>query len=176
MDRHIKEFNRLVAMQQQDLQRLSQYSQEQLQRQPSEGKWSIIQVLNHLYIAQKGVMNYLDKKATERETHLKKTSLKNRLRSFALNRFLKSNKKARAPKSLPEPHNDTRIEDLRERFATMAAQGQKQIPEYPSEWKGKNVFKHPYVGGLSLLGTFSFMKNHWVHHQKQLHRLEEEIK
>lgn len=167
--------NRLTLMQIEDLDRLSAFPDTDLQKETSQSKWSAVQVLNHLYMTEKGTLNFLEKSQNQPEG-LHKVNLKNRMRAFLLQRFLKSKKKAKAPAKLPDPKNDTSLEELKSKFDRLHHQHQEFLDKLPSNIFGKTVFRHPVVGWMEINDVYKFLANHWVHHRHQLERIEKDLK
>ncbi|TXC81355.1 DinB family protein [Luteibaculum oceani] len=167
--------NKLTLMQIEDLDRLSEFQDIDLQRETSESKWSAIQVLNHLYMTEKGTINFLEK-SLGKSDELGKVNFKNRFRAYLLQRFLKSKRKAKAPSKLPDPKNDTSLEELKSKFDRLHSQHDEFLNKVPSNIFGKTVFKHPYIGWMEINDVYRFMANHWAHHRHQLERIEKDLK
>lgn len=163
-------------IQQKDLQRLAGYSQEQLCKPAPNGGWSLIQVLNHLYLTQKGTINFLEKQIADKNLLAEKITLRNRFNALFLARALKSNKKFKAPSRLPEPLNDTDFGELKEKFEAMMANTMQIAEDFPKELENKKIFKHPRAGWLNIFDVLNFIHDHWYHHEYQMASLEKELK
>ncbi|MBL4704305.1 MAG: DinB family protein, partial [Flavobacteriales bacterium] len=89
------------------LKKLEALSNEEFVAIPEQGGWSISQVINHLMISEFGSSRYISKKLLGLED-LRPTGLKNNVNSKALKFALRSGKKFKAPKVLPEPENQAK--------------------------------------------------------------------
>jgi hypothetical protein len=154
------------------LHNLKVYSEDQLNRKPSENGWSIIQVMHHLMLAESGSIKYVRKKLSY-NPELKNAGVKTALRELALNTYLNSPIKRKAPDAISgdnlpahasfwktaQEWKQQRLE-LREFLETM-----------PPDLLKKEVYKHPFVGRLSIMGMLRFFENHFDRHNKQIKRI-----
>ncbi|MGB0166324.1 MAG: DinB family protein [Luteibaculum sp.] len=170
-----KLFKDLCQMQKEDINKLSTWPKEQLYAAPNENSWSAIQVLNHLYLSQKGTFNFLNKQLENTKDVPKSLAIKNYVADILLSRFLRSDKKVKAPSKLPEPDKDTDFEVLKEKYTALASLGEEILDKIPGKWSGKAVFRHPRAGWLGTKATFRFLKDHWEHHRYQIKNLEKEL-
>lgn len=146
-------------------------SEETLLQKPGLDKWSVQEVIQHLYISESISLDYIKYKL--KDVHkVKKSSLMNSLRSLALSVALKSPFKFKAPsvvssKAMPsgEDWATTRqkMDHLHQQFVDVAS-------AIPPELLSKELFRHPLAGRMTLGEMFSFLKDHNRHHQVQIRR------
>lgn len=152
-------------------QDLSGYTNEQLNTQPEPGKWSALQVMHHLLIAEGYAQGYVRKKLSF-NPKLKNAGLGDKWRLFLLWLYLSAPFKFKAPPAVAEenlPSNSS--------LATTKAQWQKQrlelaaqLESYSPEIFNKSLYKHPFSGRMTLDGMLIFYQTHFDRHRKQIER------
>jgi hypothetical protein len=146
-------------------------SAEALAKQPIEGKWSILQILYHLLAAERGTLQYINKKLSFSPDGLPKASLFSGFKLLALRLILASPLKFKAPKGLDVFPEQLDIQEIRREW-DLVDSGFSALNERLSdeqlEWQ---LFKHPIIGRISMLQTAQFMISHLDHHVRQIERL-----
>jgi len=149
--------------------KVNELSDDEFMFVPEDGGWSVSQVINHIIISEFGTTRYMSKKLLGLPD-LPSTGVKNNFNAKALKIALKSNKKFKAPKVLPDPNNDTKEITLNKwekvRKGLMAI-----LETMPPEATKKAIFKHPVAGYLNPEQTAGFLQTHVVHHTKQIDNL-----
>jgi hypothetical protein len=167
------EFQRLFNIAEQHRQgmthSLNGWSDERLNRQPEPGQWSPVQIVQHLYLAETGTLNYVKKKGQGIQ-QAKRTPWSMDMKMILLQLYLASPAKRKAPayvepapdfmtlNLIVEPWNAVR-QDLQAFFAA--------IPEPDLR---KEIFRHPFVGMMNSYQAIQFMDWHVLHHERQLQR------
>ncbi len=148
--------------------RLQAFDGELLNRKPSPESWSVLQVINHLIISEAGTLNYLQKKI--QSPSLPKKSFFEPIKMIFLYLIMTTPLKFKAPKVVSDPES----KDLNSSFEDwdrIRKNIEEFVVEYPESNKDKAIFKHPFIGRVSLESTLWFFKMHIQHHQKQIDRL-----
>lgn len=157
----------IEALRQQLFVKLATIDEAQLNRQPSPGKWSVLQIVHHLVISETGTVGYIRKK-TQKPEAIPAVGLSASLKMKLLLFVFSINIKFKAPPILANPpqvlSRDTTFADW-EKTRLSLSQLVKEIPE---EVAKKGLFKHPLVGRINLLDTLIFTKYHFKHHLKQI--------
>jgi uncharacterized damage-inducible protein DinB len=149
--------------------KLEKYSDKTLNQKPSVGAWSVIEVIDHLTIAEKYSYQYLTKKLQDK-TASNKVGLKEAFRSILLNAYLASPKKFAAPSiSLPSDNYIT-LNNAKEEWLKVRTDTAALLDTVPEDMLDRNWFKHPVAGKLSLMHMLTFMKAHVSHHERQIER------
>lgn len=158
------------------LQDLKDYSNERLNENPDENSWSVVQVLSHLYLAEKASFAYIKKKV-QYSDGLSQTDLGAKARSLLLKFYLKTPFKFKAPKMV-----DTAGEEAMNywELARNYDQLRKDLlvfleGELPEELLNKQLYKHPVAGRTDLMGMLGFFDQHFQRHKKQIYRTLREI-
>ncbi len=167
----LQQLARLEAKKLELFEALEGYTPEALNHQPGEGKWSALQVMYHLFLAEGYAGNYVKKKLGFKP-NLKKAGLRAAVRSRLLSLYLNSPIKWKAPKAvstekLPE-HSD--LETIAERWNKQRGELQQLLISLPETIFNKEVYKHPIVGRITLSGMLDFFEDHFDRHQKQIQR------
>ncbi len=138
---------------------------------PAAGKWSIIQVLSHLIVAEKLSLVIIRKKMADR-TGLEKAGLAGRVRSAFLRLVLRLPVRIKAPAkalaTVPE-HQD--LETTRRQWDEVRAAWRENLDSFPPELADQGIFRHPVVGCMSLAQALRFIEDHVDHHAKQVERI-----
>lgn len=152
------------------LDKLKEYSPEQLNFKPSEKQWSISQVIEHIISSETGVNKYINYRLKDINEQ-PKVGLQNYIKSQVLNQKLKSEKKFKVPSVLSEPEMGSNYNQLKEKWDNSRMYLIKTVENFPKEKMNKAVFKHPRAGLLSMNQTMSFFINHLKHHIPQIEAL-----
>ncbi|MCB1034897.1 MAG: DinB family protein [Acidobacteria bacterium] len=149
----------------------------QLERLPEEarnqpirrGAWSPLQILEHVMLAEKAALRFLE---SGREPGPR--SLKGSLMKVALRAFFALRLRARAPVAsvLPkaEPSREQTEAAWEEVHRGLAAFLERVRPETLHQ----PVFRHPLVGAMDAPETLGFLRRHLRHHSRQLAALPRE--
>jgi hypothetical protein len=148
--------------------KLKEINSELLSRKPRADSWSVLQVINHLIIAEAGTLNYLHKKI--KSPTLPGRSSLEPVKMVFLYLIMISPLKFKAPKVVSEPENRD-LESSFEEWGKIRKSIREFVEEYPESNLNKAIFKHPFIGRISLESTLWFFKMHIEHHQKQIDRL-----
>lgn len=136
--------------------------------QPVRGKWSIIQILNHLLTSEKLSVNYLEYKLNLNTT-IPSLSIRNRINSVILILAFYSPFKFRAPEKngINNPQNSGDIQAIANEFDKNRKALRIIINKIPHDDIKRAWFKHPYVGRMGLKVMLRFFGAHFIRHHKQ---------
>lgn len=150
---------------------LEQYPHEQLNRQPAADSWSAMQVMNHLLLSEMYSRQYCEKKLSF-APKLPTAGISDRLRTLIVRFFFWLPFRINAPKfiatdALPK---ESELETVRKSYLEQRQAMAKFLSSVDDQYLNKAVYKHPFVGRLSLAGMLRFFGAHFRHHRKQLRR------
>lgn len=149
------------------------YSEQQLCWQPSDGSWSMAQVIDHLYRSETATFRFVRAfDFSRRDQQLGwGSSLRSALTRWALYMPLRFKK----PAGLPEPIAPGRgeVRPMLEAWEKDIAQFGAYLSTFPGEKRDRFVFKHPLAGKFTLSQTLDFLTAHLLHHRQQIRRIEE---
>ena len=165
-----KTFAKLEKQKAEIFDRLKGYDEKALNQRPDENAWSVMEVIDHLTIAERASYQYLMKKIKDKDG-AEKTGFKEMFRSILLNGYLASNKKFKAPSvTLPAASYLTPA-DAEKAWSEARRDISSVWAGLPEELLDRNWFKHPVAGKLNLKQMLSFMQAHVAHHEKQIERI-----
>lgn len=152
------------------MQELSKYSEKQLNQKPADGGWSPIQILHHLIQAEQGSLFYIKKKLSF-NPNLKKSGIINNIRFFIFKIVFSFPFKIKAPAVIADNLPD--YADL-ESTSKMWAESRQNLKTWlanadNSVWD-LEIFKHPFIGRISIFHTLGFFEEHAKRHTKQIRR------
>jgi len=150
------------------LQRLDSLTGEVLSFKAGPDKWSIIQVVEHLVIAEKGLLEQLsinipastlDPEAKTPDKH--QTVIKVMQRDIEVD----------VPHESLEPHGDIALEYLRRQWNDIREKLPGLLAEIKPEKKDDPVFEHSYGGPLDIADTLQFFEVHFDNHMRHIDRI-----
>ncbi len=149
---------------------LQPHSHEALNARPAPGKWSPLQVMHHLMLAERLALQYLRKKLSFNPT-LKKANWKTAFRAWFTKVYLKVPIKVKAPKGVGEglPEVSDFGEVVKE-WKGIRKDMRTFLEELPKDLLDKELYKHPLAGRLDLGGMLGFMEAHMERHLGQIRR------
>lgn len=145
-------------------------SAEQLGARPAEGKWSVAEILEHLYLTYTGTIKGFEKCLAAGKPLARIPTLQDRLRTTVVVKFgyMPGGRKApqnSVPRGLPP---ERVLAEVAEKIAAMDA----IIADAESKFGGAcRLLDHPILGPLQ---AREWKKFHWIHgrhHVKQMQRL-----
>ncbi len=149
----------------------AQSSKNELSSIKADEKWSINLLIYHLYIVEKSVMDYINYKRGESELKSKKANFSTYWRSFLLKIALKLPLKFKVPKKVPGFPDEIDFIQTKNDWGKTQIEFEEFLKNFPKELRGKEVFKHPLAGRITIEQTIDFIADHHQHHQKQMNRL-----
>ena len=148
---------------------LKPYDDEILQTPVSSGVWSSMQVLTHLLLTEQLSLKYIQKKLSF-QPELAKAGLKSRLRLSLLRIYLISPLKFKAPEAVQSQDRTPQcnLEEFGQIWQAERAKMKEFIRELDNDLLIKEVYKHPFVGRLSIAQMLQFFQHHFHRHEKQI--------
>ncbi len=173
MDRRTEEYlNRLDASLQRLETQLHAYSSEELNRRPMPDQWSVMQVVNHLMMAETGSLNYLRKKLST-PSPMKKAGISAAFRTWFLNLSLSITFiKYKAPASVSEdklPVVSDR-DTVLQQWKTTRQELRSFLNTLPADLFDKEAYRHPRAGRMTMQQMLSFLETHFNRHLNQINR------
>jgi hypothetical protein len=149
---------------------LEDLNPEQLNFKPEKDKWSIVQIVYHLFTAETLIYHSLMNFSFDIKNE--KLGLGSRIRSFLTNLMLNSTLKFKAPSSRLEQFPDE-IDALAlsENWKKKRNGFVDYLKKFREDKLSYRVFRHPVSGKFTLSQTLGFMNYHLKHHQRQIERI-----
>jgi hypothetical protein len=166
MDAYLERLQEAIASAMRDM------SAEDLRRHP-EGKWSTVEVLEHLYLTYTGTTKAFERCLQAGEPQARTPMLMDRVRAFVVTGLGHLPEGRKSPKhALPRGMAvEEVVRDIGPRISAM----DDQIAQCEARFgKRTRVLDHPILGPLT---GRQWRKFHWVHgrhHLKQIHKLRQQ--
>ncbi|GCC50751.1 DinB family protein [Chryseotalea sanaruensis] len=163
-----KHFHKLEEQRTEILNSLLSKSATELSAPPAPGKWSVLQILTHLYASEKLSFGYIKKKSLG----IQDTANAD-LRQAMVLTVLKISQRLpfrfRAPKVVVENTPETMsLEQLVNHWNLLRLELKAHLENVPDGHLHKLVYKHPMAGRLSLPQALQFFAEHINHHKPQI--------
>ena len=157
-------------------EKLSVYSNEDLNKKINKDKWSIAENLYHVWLSEFITINYIKKKTSYPEA-LVNVSFVSKFRMKLLELIFFTGIKMKAPKitydSIPQ---NIEIKKLKETWVKSRKSFEELVNALDESILKKGILKHPIAGRIDIHMTLKFIKMHFHHHRKIITKLETEIK
>ena len=150
---------------------LNRFDHQALNSNPKPNKFSAIQNLEHLMKSELLSRQYVEKKLSF-DPILKNAGVLTGLRLGWMRVGNRLPLKLKAPKfiakeSLPP---ESEFYEVVKRWNNQRAELKQYLETLPEELYGKEIFKHPFAGRMSLYGMLVFFRDHLHRHEKQIKR------
>lgn len=147
-------------------------NENQLSFKPSNNKWSLVQVIEHLTLAETNSLNYVNKKILD-PSALLDANLASKLKFWLLKTLFALSIKIKRRPTMVTPTDSPDYSNIILRWDIARNALQKLIDEQSDEILDKLVYKHPAAGRLTAYQMLCFFEDHIKHHKKQIKRIKE---
>ena len=145
-------------------------SAEQFQKS-IDGKWSVQQIMSHLYIAEKLSHQYMAKKVLGIK-EAERSGLVEELKMIVLQLSQRLPFKFKVPHGLNElTPTGLSFEQLRELWETERGELKIFLEKFEPEYLDKKIYRHVRAGLLNIQHALIFFREHYIHHLLQIKRL-----
>lgn len=169
----IKAFHNLCAAEKEYLKLMqNQLTEHDWYFKPDEESWSLLEVMEHLYIAENAAYQYIIKKV---KSPNKPIGLKEKTKLFLLQIALHLPFKYKVPKVVQKPGNYTSVFVLIDDWKLLHLNFEQMLENLEEAKFNEQLFKHPIAGKLNLYQCFSFLHTHLGHHKKQINRILQQL-
>lgn len=151
------------------LSQLESLSDEQLNTHLPE-KWSILQILEHLRVAEKQSLKVM-LRGFEEYKNLRKVSIIQKIKLSIYKFLLKSGIKFKAPPHVSKLPEKLDLSVLTHKWAENRAEWQAFLQKVDENELDLAIFPHPIMGMLSVKLALDFVYTHQAHHIKQVEKL-----
>jgi len=150
---------------------LQHYSDKTLNLSPSDTAWSVMEIMQHLYLAEKNSLDAVQGEL-EKETVFASAGFVEKVRSFALKTALSSPFKFKAPYTLNRDAfiSNPTFWEVAKSWKNERIRLKQFFNEIPEDLLTKSAYKHPVGGLLTLHGMLAFYEGHFKRHHKQIKR------
>lgn len=163
-------YQQLQATKEDTLSGLIEIDIEILQKKPDEKHWSIIQILSHLILSEQLSLSYIQKKYPA-INELSTVGLKEQLAMKAMKLAQRSSRKFKAPAPVSQPQNDSSLNEIASDWSKVQVDLKNFLDAYPEEYFKKALYKHPFIGRISLSQMIEVHIFHINRHRSQIHHI-----
>jgi len=150
------------------LQQLDSLPSEKLTFKAEPKKWSIVEVVEHLVIAEQGLLKgLLTNIPVSTLDPAAKTPEKHQIVIKVMERDIEVD----VPHESLEPHGRTPLADLLDQWNDIRAKLPGLLAEITPEKIDDPVFQHPYGGPLDIADTLQFFEVHFDNHMRHIDRI-----
>ena len=157
-------------------EKLSLYTEKNLNKKIYKNKWSIAENLYHLWLTEFITIKYIKKKTSYPDS-LVNVSFVSKFKMKLLELIFFSGLKMKAPKitydSMPK---NIEIKKLRKTWIKSRKSFEVLVNALDESILEKGILRHPTAGRIDINMTLKFIKMHFHHHRKIITKLETKIK
>lgn len=151
------------------LDALAGLDEARLRRPGPGGGWSVLQILGHVALAEQLTLAYLHKKMQDTSA-IPRAGAASFWRLAVLKVALRSPLRAKAPERVAHPEADTTFAAVRAHWDGVRQGWQDLVEAFPPSLVDRAVYRHPRVGRMRLAHTIDSLREHLVHHRRQIDR------
>jgi len=170
-----KDFNEIEATREQLFKDLEQYTEDQLNFKPSADEWSILEVMNHLMMAEGGSVLYVQKKLTNGLAELPEIDAESSSRFQQLTDYMQGENATLAPPMVTPTFERTTFAATREGWDKIRRDTAGQLERFAEADINKATYKHLLVGRMTIRQMIGFFRLHFNRHLKQIERIKSAI-
>lgn len=144
---------------------LKHHTVEQLNFKSAPGEWTMLEVVQHLMIAERGWLRQVERGQFGTVTWISTLKM-SIIRGLSARGF-----RARLPKNPAPPAETLDLEQVTTRWDAIRADWRDRLDQMDATAFARATIKHPFSGVIALGQAMEFMVTHVVHHRKQLERI-----
>ncbi len=147
---------------------LAVLNDNQIRRKPSPSEWSILQIIQHMVLAERDVMQYLPE--PEELIH-RKRGLRARIFYVVVLLILRWNIRVPVPSKGMVPDGNTSLSELRQQWDENMRWFREYVDSLGPEDLKRAVFSHPLAGPLNGPQAGTLAQYHFEAHLRQINKV-----
>ena len=147
---------------------LAVLNDDQLRKKPSPSEWSILQIVQHMVLAEQGVMQYLPE---PEELIDRKRGLRARIFYVVVLLILRWNIRVPVPSKGMVPDGNTSLSELRQQWDVNMRWFREYVDSLEPEDLKRAVFSHPIAGPLTGPQAGKLAQYHFEAHLRQIKKV-----
>lgn len=152
-------------------ERLESCKVELLKNKPAADKWNVLQIVHHIYLAERGTVNYMIKKLHFSKGELPKAGFASHLKTILLQTALRTPLKMKAPAGLDAVSGDISLDELSRQWNALDHEFLGFLMGLSEKQLASQLFRHPFIGRINMTDTLKFLHAHFDHHLSQINKL-----
>ena len=150
------------------LQQLDSQTNDVLYFKAGADKWSIVEVIEHLVVAEENMQEQLSGATAAPTLDPQDRSAKN---YHIVIKVMTKDIPVDVPDESLEPHGQFSLEELLGRWDDTRKKTRTYIDEINSEKAADLVYRHPFAGPLNMAETLRFIDVHFDNHMRHIDRI-----
>ncbi len=151
-------------------EKLKEIDNQTLNLKPNPEKWSIIQIIHHLYKSEQLSIVYIKRKINNTQ-NIKKSGTASFIRGKLLEWALKFPAKLKAPENVSDVPDFAELDIYKIEWEKLRNNLSEIIENTDSKLLMSDIFKHPSIGNMNIIYALKFMHAHFNHHKKQIDKI-----
>jgi hypothetical protein len=169
-----KQFSEIENFRKATLAELAKYAESDLQKIPGVGRWSALQAIQHLVLAEQGTNKYLTKKVQGKDK-VPFAGITNEIRIGLGKIILSLPLKFKAPDIVANPPANMGLQQTIQLWDATRLEFKSICNSLSDKDLNRELFKHPFFGRLNLYQTMNFFDFHSRRHARQATRTLKEV-
>jgi hypothetical protein len=166
--RNLAALDALDALRARLVARVTQLDAPDRARTAPGGGWTPVQVLQHLYLVEAGVLTQVEGATDARP---RTPTIRHRVGRLVVAFVLRFGIRVRMPTRRVSPEPPLSLDELDERWPPVSAALRAHLEAAGGASPGAPVMHHPVSGPLDAAATTRFLLGHMQHHERQLDRI-----
>lgn len=154
------------------LQHLNSLSDDVLYFKAQADKWSIVEVIEHLVMAEENMLAQLTDVTSAQTLDPQDRSAKN---YHIVIKVMTKDIPVDVPDKSMEPHGQISLAELLVRWDDTRKKTRAYINGIDSEKVGDLVYRHPFAGPLDMAETLRFIDVHFDNHMRHIDKIEAQM-
>jgi hypothetical protein len=150
------------------LQHLNSLTDDVVYFKAGADKWSIVEVIEHLVMAEENMLVELTGAASATTLDPQDRSAKN---YHIVIKVMTKDIPVDVPDEIMEPHGQFSLEELLGRWDNTRKKTRAYIDAINSEKAGDLVYRHPFAGPLDMAETLRFIDVHFDNHMRHIEKI-----
>jgi len=150
------------------LDELALLNDDQIRRKPGPSEWSILQIVQHMVLAEQGVMKYLPE---PEEFIARKRGLRARIFYVVVLLILRWNIRVPVPSKRMVPDGNTSLSEVRQQWDENLRWFRGYLDSLRPEDLKRAVFSHPVAGPLTGPQAGKMAQYHFDAHLRQIEKV-----
>ena len=150
------------------LQQLDSMSADTVSFKASRDKWSVVEAIEHLVIAEEDMLQQL----TDADSAINLDPQDRSAKNFqVVIKVMETDIPVDVPDASMEPHGESPLETLLDRWQDVRRKTRTYIEGMASDDADKLVYRHPFAGPLNLAEALYFVDVHFDNHVRHLEKI-----
>jgi hypothetical protein len=163
-----EKFESLTKKRERLLQRLDSISADVLCYKAGPDKWSVVEVVEHLVIAEDDLLTQLTTEAPSPPLDINSRTPE---KYQTVIKVMERDIEVDVPHESMEPHGRLTLDDLLNQWNNIREKLPGLLAEIHADNKDDLVYRHPYGGPLDLSETLQFIEVHFDNHMRHIDRI-----